>query len=148
MRISDFGLRISDFGMRIKRRNRGSTSSPQANHGPRILGAERRSARGGTNHAKAPAPNEPTASQTQGQDNETSKSPKGEGAKGLRIQWFGEMRNADFGLRNGDQEKESRFDRRTEDESRTTGHESRKSLLAKRTHGRRKRNADNEMGWK
>ena len=30
------------------------------------------------------------------------------------------MRNADFGLRNGDHEKESRFDRLTADESRTT----------------------------
>ena len=44
------------------------------------------------------------------------------------------MRNADFGLRNGEQEKASRFDSLTAGESRTTGHEPRKSVLAKRTH--------------
>ncbi len=44
------------------------------------------------------------------------------------------MRISDFGLRNGEQKKESRFDRLTAGESRTTGHEPRKSVLAKRSH--------------
>ena len=54
------------------------------------------------------------------------------------------MRNAEFGLtsassvesRNGDLEKESRFDRLTAGESRTTGHESRppRTSLAEQSH--------------
>ncbi len=46
----------------------------------------------------------------------------------------GELRNADFGLRIGNQEKERQFHRLDACESRTTNHESRKCSVAEQSH--------------